>query len=115
MDDGYAAADARLKEVTHAALVRSLKELRSEVRDDFLVGGDDTFARFHGADRELICRMRAAHELGADLHFRVVQNDVYVVNDAVAEGAVRKVSEIEDIFDVDRFPDARRDEGGVAR
>ena len=89
---------------------RQRQHLGAEGRNHLLVGGHDALACLQQGFGEIVGRVRAAHHLRDHRYLRVVQNDLKIVGDQIPEGAVRKVPQIEDVFDPDRFADPRLNE-----
>ena len=79
--DRDAAAHARLEQEVEVAVFRDLQQLVPLGRHQFLVGGDDAFARLQAAFDEFIGRMEAAHGLHHDADIRVVQDIVEILSE----------------------------------
>ena len=77
-DDGDAAGDAGAVFQVHALLASLGAEGVALLGDQFLVGGDDVLAAPQGAPDIVARGIDAAHQLGDDLDFRVIQHRVHV-------------------------------------
>ena len=95
------AADACLEHVVDVVLLGDGNELGAFLGDQLFVGGDDVFAGSQCRSGEVVSRMNAAHDFGDDFNGLILQDGVEVVDDFVVIGVVRKILEVEDVFDVE--------------
>ena len=93
-----AAAHAGLEQVAGPLPGCELEQLAAVLGHQLLVGGYHALARAQGPPGKVQRHARAADSLHHDIHLGVVLDGSEVVDDLIAERAVRKISHIQDIF-----------------
>ena len=73
-------------------------------RNQFLIGSADTLSCFQRSSCEGIGRFQTAHNFHDDIHFRIVDDRLKIMNQDFLYRISREISQIQHIFDVDLIP-----------
>ena len=99
-DDRNTAAYAGFKEIINIILFCDLHKLITLCSNKLLIGSADTLAGFHSSLGKSKSRLYATHRFAYDLHFIICENGLDIMNNKLFKGITRKISEVENVFNM---------------
>ena len=103
MNGRNTAADGCFKQETDAVFLCKFQKIITSCSHKFLIGCYHTLSCLQTFGNKIIGNGQSAHGFNHDLHFRIFQNDVDIVDHFVGIRTVGKITKIEDIFDIHKI------------